>query len=52
MTVLHNKYRKFHGGYGPGQGGQAMAEYIVVLAFGIMVLLGPGRDIMARSGTS
>lgn len=30
------------------QAGQAMAEYVVATAFGLMVLLGPGVDIMAE----
>ena len=27
-------------------GGQAMTEYVVILAFGLMVLLGPGIDVL------
>lgn len=29
-----------------GQHGQAMVEYTVILAFGIMLLLGPGGDVL------
>lgn len=28
------------------QGGQAMVEYTVILAFGLMMLLGPGGDVL------
>lgn len=46
MTRLKHFRRKGDGRVAGRQRGQAMVEYTVILAFGIMMLLGPGGDVL------
>lgn len=47
ISVTTDRRELKAGSRSPTQCGQAMIEYTVILAFGLMVLLGPGGDIIA-----